>query len=224
MQSSEIIQNIKQIYDDYSIPANLRRHMIWVANVAELLCDNCKEKVNKEDIIAACLIHDLANLIKMNFELHTGVDLLDKEDQEKLDFYKQRQDKMKLKFGLNAEHANPIIAKELGASERVIELVSHKPFEICGDKLLSNDVEEVIAAYADLRVEPKGIVSMKERMEDFDKRYNTHLHKEKIEFSTKFKPLAEKMEKELFEKIKIKPEEITSKTTKKYFEKYKEAI
>jgi HD superfamily phosphodiesterase len=224
MRSKEIISNLKQIYETHSIPKNLRRHMIWVASVAEMLCDNCKEKVDKESIIASCLIHDLGNFIKMDFDDPNNVALFDKEDAPKIPFFKQKKEEMRKKFGPNAEHANTIIAQELGVTLKVKLLVEHRPFEVKNGKLLSNELEEVIASYADLRVSPQGMASIKERMDEYEHRYKLLNDANHIEFSKKFKPLAIEMENKLFTKMKIKPEDINNESIQKYFEKYKEAI
>jgi len=220
MHSAEIIVSIQSIYDKYSVPLNVQRHMKEVAAVAEMICDNSKLKVNKEDVVASCLIHDLGNVIKMKFETLQDVVLLDEEDQKKIDFYKNQREEMRKKYGANAEHADLLIAKELGASIRVLELISHKAIHIEDEKFVSNDFEEIIAAYADMRVSPHGIVSMRERLDEYRKRYKLHEDEGQLEHSKKFAILSEKMEEELFNKVLIKPEDITNLLAKKYIEKY----
>ncbi len=220
MQSKEIIEGIQSIYEKYSIPLNLQRHMREVAAVAEMICDNCKEKVYKEDIVASCLIHDLGNIIKMQFEKEEDKLLLDKEDHNKFEIYKSLQKELHKKYGNNAERANPIIAKEIGANQKVIELTNHKAIHLEGNRFASEELDEIIVAYADMRVSPHGVVSMKERMNEYYKRYKIAEDQEKIEHSRKFDRLVKKMEKDLFSKLTIKPEDITKESIKKYYEKY----
>ena len=220
MQSQEIISTIGSIYKKYAIPLNVQRHMKEVTAVAEMICDNSKIKVNKEDVVASCLIHDLGNIIKMDFESEESISLGEIEDRVKVEFYKKKQKEMVQKYGANAEKADLLIAKELGASERVLELISHKAIHIEDEKFVSSDLEEIIAAYADMRVSPHGIVSMHQRLDEYRKRYKLHENKEQIEHSKKFALLSEKMENELFSKVLIKPEDITNLSAKKYIEKY----
>jgi HD superfamily phosphodiesterase len=88
IKSKKIFDNLKYIYKKYYIPLNLQKHMLEVASVAEIICDNCKEDLNKEEIIASCLIHDLGNIIKMDFD--NRIYLLDEKDKQKIDFYKKK--------------------------------------------------------------------------------------------------------------------------------------
>ena len=222
MESQEIISNIESIYDKYSIPLNVQRHMFEVAAVAEIICDNCKEKINKEDIVASCLIHDLGNLIKVKFD-EGSINLLDVADRKKIDFFKKQRAKMQEKYGENAENANSLIAEELGANKKVIELVSHKAIHIENEKFASNDLDGIIVAYADMRVSPHGIVTMQERMDEYYKRYKVSEDKKQEEHSKQFAPLIKQLEKDLFKKLKIKPEDITNSSTKKYFDYYKKS-
>lgn len=220
MQPKEIIQNIQSIYDKYFIPLNVQRHMKEVAAVAEMVCDNYKEKVKKDEIIAACLIHDLGNVIKMDFETKESIILLEKKDREKIDFFKKKQKEMREKYGTNAEKADLIIAKELGVNQNIIDLISHKAMHIEGENLQPSTLEEKIAAYADLRCSPQGIVSVEERMKEYYKRYKIGENPEKSQHSKKFTKLIKELEIQLFKKFSIKPKDITNLSTKKYIEKY----
>ena len=57
-------KNILEIYKEHNVMPNLQEHMLRVAAVASLICDNCTEKLNKEDIITACLLHDIGNIVQ----------------------------------------------------------------------------------------------------------------------------------------------------------------
>ena len=60
---------IKDIYSKYNIPPNLQLHMFRVAAFADILCDNHKKvDFDKEIIIKSCLLHDLGNIIKFDFD------------------------------------------------------------------------------------------------------------------------------------------------------------
>ena len=61
-------KNISEIYEEYKIMPNLREHMLRVAGAASLICDNFTEPLNKEEIISACLLHDMGNIIKFKLD------------------------------------------------------------------------------------------------------------------------------------------------------------
>ena len=62
------MRRITEIYDEYKIMPNLREHMFRVAGVASLICDNLEESLSKKEIISACLLHDLGNIVKFDLE------------------------------------------------------------------------------------------------------------------------------------------------------------
>ncbi|MDE1811126.1 MAG: HD domain-containing protein, partial [Candidatus Micrarchaeota archaeon] len=68
MEDSEIIQEINGIYDRFETPPSLRMHMFRVAAVGDMICQNWKNdsiRINRDEIVAACLLHDLGNIAKM---------------------------------------------------------------------------------------------------------------------------------------------------------------
>jgi len=214
MKAKQIIEHIQEIYSKFPVPINLKRHMLMVGGVAEILCDNSKVKINKEEIIAAALIHDLGNVIKMHFEKdYTWRHLLDKKDLGKLDYYKEKQEEFRKKYGESAELANQKIAKELKAPKKVVGLLKPRVIKVKNGKgIVAKSFEKQLLLYSDLRVAPKGVVPLRTRLEEYAKRYAFSEDPEKTAHSNIYINTATKMEKNIFRKIKIKPEEITQKT------------
>jgi len=218
MESSEIIKSINSIYKKYYSPTNLQRHMKQVAAVSALICDNSKMKVDKETIIATALIHDLAQFVKM--ELDNGnVNLLDPSDRERIGFFKQKKKEFIEKYGFNDNKANTKIALEIGANKKVIDLLKSKEV----NPLLPNvykKFDEKILLYSDLRCSPQGVVSLEERLAEGNKRYNFNRDEEHKEFSRRFTLIAKGIEKEMFKKLKILPEQINSSSVQKYLDEW----
>jgi len=82
-ESYMIIDSIQNIYDKFNILPNLRMHMIRVAGVANLICDNWHgnnlpnenwngKQLGRNDIIATALVHDLGNIVKFIFSPETA--------------------------------------------------------------------------------------------------------------------------------------------------------
>jgi hypothetical protein len=218
MENANIRARINSIYDQYSIPINLRNHMINVAAVAELLCDNCKELVDKEAIIETALIHDLGNFIKMDFSKKTQY-IFDERDIPKIPFFKEKQKEFIAKYGGDTNKANIKIAKEINAPSKVIKILENDLYKLDETKL--KNLDAVIFYYSDLRVSPTQITSMQERTDEYAKRYNILADKTRLAYSEKFVVFAKKLEIELFKKMKIAPSDVNTNSCAKYVEKYK---
>ncbi len=220
MKSSEIIQRINLIYSEYCIPLNLQRHMLLVGAVAEQLCDNAQEEVDKDNVVAAALAHDLGNIVKMDFEHEKTICMLDDEDKAKLGFYKTMKRVFVKKYGCNDAMVNCKIIKELGANKRINYFFENKELEHVMHEDWKKDLGLMIFAYSDLRVTPYGVVSLKERVADFAKRHCKPGDKKCLQASKNFFKFAKSMEAVLFNKLKIKPSQINTKSTRAYLENY----
>ncbi len=220
MESSKIIKSINSIYKKYHSPANLQRHMKQVAAVAALICDNLKEPIeaDKESIVCAALIHDLAQFVKMQLDdAHTN--LLDVEDRGKVGFYKEMRKEFIVKYDVDDDIANTKIAQEIGAPKKVIKLMKSKQVKAFTKGWVKR-FDEKILLYADMRCAPSGVVSIDERLAEGYKRYGFSRDEKHKEFSRKFTLALKQIEKEIFEKSKIKPGQIKSSSVQKYLDEW----
>lgn len=216
MDSSEIIQNHQALYEKYLVPQNVQAHMRLVAAVAEKICENSKQKVSKKEVVAAALIHDLGNLAKMNFEKPDSIKLLTQEDQKNISQLRKKQEKFIEKYGSNAEEANIKIAQEIGASNKIIKIISARAITHYPDGAkVGGTLEEKILLYSDLRVTPQGVRTLKERLDEYQKRYNIDADPARKQRSIYYRKAAEELEKKIFAKMKIKPTDIKSSTVPK---------
>src|ERR1035437_3723619 len=212
------MRKISEIYSKYKTPPNLQRHMLWVAAVATIICDNFNESLPKEDIITACLLHDMGNIVK--YDMSVFPDLLEPEGAE---YWKIVQDEFIKKYGRNDHHANLKIAKELGISPRVVYLMDQIQFQNLCIHYEDNNMSNKIINYVDQRVDPYGIVSYDERAEEARKRYqNREEFMVKEEERKELFMCGKETEKQIFAKCKIKPEDINDKTVKPIIENLKD--
>lgn len=161
---------VNQIYQRFNIPKNLAMHMLWVTSVGASAIENWRgTEINKEDIISVLLLHDIGNVIK--FELHSrqAKNIYTEQELEKLLII---QNQMIALYGNNADIANISILKEIGVSEDIIQLLTNHSFDYLPSLLDSENWNEKIVFYADLRVAPLGIVPLKKRVEDLRERYS----------------------------------------------------
>jgi hypothetical protein len=211
-------RKITEIYTEYKIPPNLQRHMLWVAAVATMICENFDEPLPKEDIITACLLHDMGNIVK--YDMSVFLDLLEPEGTE---YWQKVQDEFTEKYGKDDHQANMKIAKELSLSESIINLINQISFHNYCTHSFGNDFSAKIILYADARVDPHGIVPYDERMEEAKKRYQNRkgfIFEEQER--QKFVACGRDIEKQIFTKCKIKPEDINDETVKPIIEKLKD--
>jgi hypothetical protein len=205
--------NILEIYKQYQIMPQQAEHMLRVAGVGKMVCENINSpqpplwkrggEQDSRDIIIACLLHDMGNIIKFDFSQTKKI-----INQElDLDYWREVQQAFKAKYGSNEHTAHLQIAKELGASERVIELIGAISFLGAPNNASGNDFGKKICQYADDRVSPFGVVSLEERFLDLRSRYVNHQGEtpEREAFETALRQI----ETQIFEHCKIKPEEIT---------------
>jgi HD superfamily phosphodiesterase len=211
-------KKITEIYTEYKISPNLQRHMLWVAAVATMICDNFDESLPKEDIVTACLLHDMGNIVK--YDMDVFPDFLEPEGAE---YWKKIQAEFIEKYGKDDHHANLKIVKEFNVSAKVIDCVNKISFSLTCANRDSNDIVTKIIEYSDHRVNPFGIVSYDERMEEARKRYQNRENNDfKEEERQKLVACGKDSEKQIFTKCKIKPEDINDETVKPIIEKLKD--
>jgi len=210
------MKKIVDIYKKYGIDSLLTVHQMRVASIAWQICDGINIKVSKNDIILACLFHDMGNIIKYDF-----IHFIEQYEKEGLEYWKNVQKEFITKYGLNEHTATLMIGKEIGLSPEIIELIVGMDSKIMEKIYLSDSFDLKICKYADLRAAPRSVVSINERMEEAKKRYEGHRNAFDAEQRKLFKINLEKIEKQIFSYTKIKPEDINDESIKDYLEKLK---
>lgn len=197
-------KQILDIYKEYKIIPNLQDHMLRVAAVASIICDNFNEPLPKEEIVAACLLHDMGNIIK--FDMNS---LLDFFKSEGVAYWQKVKDEYIKKYGENEHRATLQIVRNLGF-EKLLPYVDVVDFKKVHNILDNSNFGQKICFYADSRVDPFGVVSIKQRLEEGKRRYSgrtdiTFITEEEREKGEKS---IFELEKQIFSKCKMKPEEI----------------
>ncbi len=197
---------------------SLQLHMFRVGGVASVICDSISVPVDRNSVISVCLLHDMGNIIK--FDLDLFPEFLEPEGR---DYWKKVQDEYFEKYGRDEHTATIEIAKEIGANDRILELLNSVGFSNADENFQSEDFNKKIAAYSDMRAEPHGIVSLEDRLDDGHKRFK--IHKPGFSDENFFQEMGEylrKIEKQIFENTSIKPSDITDEKVKNYVESLKD--
>ena len=195
---------------------NLVMHQIRVAAVAMQICESLDIEIEKENIIRACLLHDMGNIIKFQLDLFP-----EWNNPEGTEYWQIIKNEYISKYGKNEHQASLLIALELGVIDRIKDLVYCVDSASVEKIAQGNDFSEKICMYADGRVTPHGVVSINERTLEAKERYKNHPNKFDEESRFHFNKNLNSIEKQIFSHTKIKPEDITDDSIKDYLEKLK---
>lgn len=212
-------RKIIDIYKEYKIFPMLQMHMLRVAGVASIICDNLDITVNKNDIISACLLHDMGNIIKADL-----VYFPEAIEPQGLEYWSEVKMSFIKKYGSSELEANLLIIQELGF-DNLVSIVSAFGYPKAVKNLQDDNFSKKICFCADLRVAPLGVVSTRERIEEGRKRYEkrsdfdlSQLEREEIENAVFG------IEKQIFAHCKIKPEDITEESVAPIIEELKNFV
>lgn len=197
---------ITDLYKKYKILKSLQEHMLRVAAVASMICDNFIEEMNKEEVITACLLHDIANIIKFDMTIFPKF-----FEPEGVEYWQNVKNEYIEKYGKDEHVATVQIAKEIGVSELAASFVAGVEFSLMFNHRDGYDFGNKIVVYADNRVSPHGVVPYLDRMEDARSRYK-HLNTGQEEEHANLVACGGEIEAQIFAKCKIKPEDITDES------------
>src|SRR3989338_1141417 len=210
------------IYAEYKIMPSLQLHQLRVAAVAQLICDNFQKPVSKNDVILACLFHDMGNIIKSDLTYFPEF-----VEPEGLEYWEKIKADFVLKYGENHHKANVMIAKDLGLPPTSIALIDSIGFSQLEFVVADDSFERKIMQYADIRVGPHGILPLKQRLEEGRKRYNTtrkaRMYYESDEEFEHLAQFAGELEKQVSEHMHITPDKIDDTAIKPIIEQLKRA-
>ena len=201
---------VKDIYKQYSITPNLQEHMLRVTKVVLFIIDHWQgRKIDKELIKKAALLHDLGNIVK--FDLKRYPEYLG-EELKRRDFWVEKQKEMIKKYGKDDHQACLKILREIGVDAKIIKIISDKSFKYSLKTKKSDNWELKILFYSDLRVGPKGILTMKQRFREVVPRLK--MYRESDHFGDLIKACYQ-IEKQIQDNLDVDVSDITDKSIKR---------
>jgi hypothetical protein len=207
---------ILDIYEKYNIMPQLMEHQLRVAAAADLICENLEIEIDQDNIVKACLLHDMGNIVKFDFTLLPEVVV-----QKGQEYWEGVKKEFEQKYGANTHEVTSKIIQEMGVSNRVLELADSVGFSEAFQNMQSNDFGKKICHYADARVGPYGVITLEERLMDLRERYENKGRSlaKNPEEREGFENALREMEKQIFAKCKIQPKDITDESIKLKLEK-----
>jgi len=201
MNSETIIKDIRNIYKRFPVTKHLQNHMMQVAAIGQLIAEHWKgPALNRDDLLAFLLLHDIGNIVKFDFTQKAMF-----TPDEDLKLWEQRQKETIARYGTETDTVILAFAREIGVSERILHLLANSSFINLEKIRDGDDWEQKIGKYCDLRVAPKGVVLLTERIADIEKRYAGKLPPNTDALFN----VAYDVEKQIFAQCEMKPEEIT---------------
>lgn len=212
---------ISEVYSKYKIFPKLGEHMFRVAAVATQICDaqmKMGKAIDKEIVVGACLLHDMGNIIKFKFGDIGGFFV-----EENIEYWEDVKKEFVKKYGIDEHEATIEICNELKVNLAVINVIKNIGFNNSTRNLSERKLENMIATYADQRVNPYGIVSLEGRVDEGHKRFFSRTgldYAENKNFVTQVNALKE-IEKIIFKDLEILPEDISDDSSREIISQFK---
>jgi hypothetical protein len=214
MQSNDVIKGISYIYFRFPVPENLVFHLRTVAGVGAFVADNwVGPAINRNDLVAYLLLHDVGNIAKMDF---TNTSLMTPHDVGKIEHWKTAQAKVHAKYGKDDHQVTLGMIRDLDLPPRVLALLEHDDWRKLDVIAAGNDWEQKIGKYADYRTGPFGVITLQERIADLEKRYAGKLAPEDQENLKKFNIALHNIEAQITKNLRIPVQDITDEAVAKY--------
>ncbi|MCR4311143.1 MAG: HD domain-containing protein [Candidatus Taylorbacteria bacterium] len=205
---------VSAVYEDYRIMPSLQEHQLRVASVAQLIADASAIQIDTETVVKACIFHDMGNIIKSDLALFPAF-----VEEKGIEYWEKVKKEYKEKYGPDEHLATIAIAKEIGLSDRVRELIDSIGFSKLAQTLKSNDLEKFIVEYADMRVSPTGVVSVDERLREGRARYEGKKSGFDVQRYSEMVDAIYIIEKSIFLQSSLTPEDITDERVVPLMEK-----
>ncbi len=207
---------------------NLQMHQLRVAGVAHIICKSMiDQSVDTGNIVVACLLHDMGNIIK--FKLDVFPEFLKPEG---VDYWKNIQQEYVGRYGDDEHDATMHISKEIfenyafpnNNTARIIELIEAIGFSNAKENYETADFGKKIAAYADMRVAPTQVTSLVGRLEDGRRRFSKIQKYEQDVFENMSQYLS-KIEDQICAKVTIgTSSDITEEEVQKIIPKFQRTL
>lgn len=220
MNSQKVISDIHKIYQQFIVPPFIQEHMMRTAAVGLLITQHWSgPTIDTHNIQAALLIHDLANIIKSDLQSEIGQKIMGNQ-AERLEYWLEVKKQIISKYGDDEHIAESKMLEELNIEPRLLEILENMSIGYNNQNLESYDWDIKICAYADQRIGPFGVLSLKKRYDDLTKRKNRHVEKPGIIGS------AFKIEEQIMSntELNFNPESINDESILEYVNHYKTPI
>lgn len=173
MDATTIISTIDQIHERFENPPILRQHQKRVAAVCAFIADHWHgPAIDKDNLIAAALVHDMGNITKADFDDEkTQRPLMGEQEWARIDYWRDVQRRVFERYGREHHAATHAMLDELGVDDAIRTTADFTGFHNSERAAAEGTWEGRILTYADVRCSPTGVVSMRDRFAEGFIRY-----------------------------------------------------
>ena len=198
---------VTKFYEEWGTPLRVQNHCKQVASVAKQIAEayiQQGEIINLNLLYTAALLHDMCRIcdIKELERDHFNEEEIGNNKWEKWSTLRKKY------HGIDHEEIASQELQKLGFTQTAEVIRLHRSALIIQESEAFDSLEKKIMYYADKRVLHSKIVTLKKRFEDGRERYGQFDDEETKRFFKKVEKRTFELEKELFEKLNIKSENI----------------
>lgn len=207
------------IFQKYALPLVLQDHLLRVAAVGKWIIDHWKSKeivLDENSIIETLLLHDIGNIVKGGDDNFKSL-FPDIYEMESFTYWENIRRWTIEHYGTTDTEATRNIIREIGINKTVEDMIAKKQFSNNKETCAGNNFSIKICAYADQRVSPQGIMSLKGRLNEAIKRYQ-NIKGASVNLPDRdiLIKCATDIEKQIFNYVDGTPEEITDTSIEHY--------
>lgn len=173
MNAQDVILTYSKIYETINIFSSIQLHQLRVAKVAKQIAMKINKEVNTDNIIAAGLLHDMGNMVKIDFHSSLAKEFL-RFDEHDADYWTEVKEKQIEEFGEWSHTATENILKKLEIEQDIVELINFSSWQHIQEIIDGDNWDAKVLAYADYRVMPSGVTSLDNRLADLRRRYHSN--------------------------------------------------
>jgi tRNA threonylcarbamoyladenosine biosynthesis protein TsaE len=200
------VDKIEEFYSEWKTPLHVRAHIKKVADVAMKIAEayiQNGEIIDVNLLYSAAAMHDIARVC--DFRKLDRAQFVEKITDEKWNRWEALREEHK---GLHHADIAERYFKDLGYKKTAEVIYVHKSRVLAEEPERINTLEKKIMYYSDKRVKHEEVVPLKERFRDGWERYGKYDDTRTREMFDEVEKRTFKLEKELFDSIDLKPEDL----------------
>jgi len=205
---------IQQIYDHYDIMPSLQLHMLRVTAVAAMIVESFNQPLDKNNIIKACLLHDMGNIVKFDFN-YMKESMPQFLEPLGLKYWQKVKDQFVAQFGSDEYEVTNQILNDLDVNSRIKELINCNGFVNLPERKGDTEFGKKISVYSDCRVGPYGVLPLIDRLNEGRERFRANKKHHDDQVFEEGVVFLQEIELQIFAHTSIKPVDIVDVSIEK---------
>ena len=158
---------VEDVYERYQVMPTLAVHMLSVGAVGSILTKSITETgFPKNEIISACLLHDMGNIVKFDLDsIPKGLHIPD------VDYWKEVQKKIRTRYGMDEHEVTYKMSRDIRVSDVTLDAITNSGTANAARVLEEKNIAAMFVTYCDYHVMPTAITDPKSRLKDILYRY-----------------------------------------------------